>query len=207
LLLYETQKGGAGTVAKVHAKWERLLADAVQLMEECPCEAGCPNCIVIAGCGEYNHGLDKAAAIRIGRALGLGKPGHFALPGSAPTEAAAAIADADTTGAASIAAGSSHTNGAPPSAVEIKEEKLLEDIEDMQAQAPASASSAVEPNLQPDVPGSASATEPADGCLGHCRVAACARPRAFKRRLNASRPPENHDASSSAADIKCFDLD
>merc|ERR1712025_1355772 len=53
--------------------WEKLLTEAVLLMEECHCENGCPNCIVIPTCGEHNHGLDKIAALKIGHALGLGR--------------------------------------------------------------------------------------------------------------------------------------
>ena len=73
LLLYETQKGGAGAVGKVYEKFEMLLGRAVQLIEECPCDLGCPNCIVVPGCSEYNHGLEKDIALKIGHALGFGK--------------------------------------------------------------------------------------------------------------------------------------
>jgi len=72
LLLYEHQKGGTGASEKVYKGWEQLVGQAVRLMEECPCDNGCPNCIVIPGCGDYNHGLDKRVALKIGRALGFG---------------------------------------------------------------------------------------------------------------------------------------
>lgn len=79
LLLYESQKGGCGAASKVYAQWEMLLERAVRLLEECPCEEGCPKCIVIPHCGEYNHGLDKQAALKVGRALGFGcSQGHSA---------------------------------------------------------------------------------------------------------------------------------
>lgn len=71
LLLYEQQKGGAGTAARVYTKWEELLERAVRLIEECPCESGCPKCIIVPRCGEYNHGLDKVAALKIGFAFGF----------------------------------------------------------------------------------------------------------------------------------------
>ncbi|OLP98408.1 hypothetical protein AK812_SmicGene19132 [Symbiodinium microadriaticum] len=51
LLLYELQKGG----------WEELLSQAVRLMKECPCESGCPNCIVAP------RRLEKAGALKIGQ--------------------------------------------------------------------------------------------------------------------------------------------
>mmetsp|Transcript_32047 Transcript_32047/g.56666 ORF Transcript_32047/g.56666 Transcript_32047/m.56666 type:complete len:1192 (+) Transcript_32047:129-3704(+) len=75
LLLLETQKGGSGSVAKVYERFELLLGRAVRLLEACPCDEGCPNCIVAPYCGEYNHGLDKTAALMIGRALGLNQQG------------------------------------------------------------------------------------------------------------------------------------
>lgn len=74
LLLFENKKGGVGASTKLFPRWEELLSRAVRLIEECPCESGCPNCIVVSGCGEYNHGLDKKAARMIGRALGLAPP-------------------------------------------------------------------------------------------------------------------------------------
>merc|ERR1712110_942181 len=69
--------------------WERLLSNAVELIESCSCKEGCPNCIVTPRCGEYNHGLDKAAALKIGRALGFGNaPADLfsEAPPEAPTE-------------------------------------------------------------------------------------------------------------------------
>lgn len=72
LLLYELQKGGTGAAEKLYKGWEDLVGQAIRLMEECPCADGCPNCIVISGCGDYNHGLDKKVALKIGHALGFG---------------------------------------------------------------------------------------------------------------------------------------
>ena len=48
---------------------ETLLRAAQQRLESCECELGCPSCIHMAGCGEYNEGLDKPAARRILRWL------------------------------------------------------------------------------------------------------------------------------------------
>lgn len=71
LLLYEIQKGGAGATVKLYEKWELLLVKAVQRIEDCPCEDGCPRCIVTSSCWGYNRGLDKVAAVMIGNALAL----------------------------------------------------------------------------------------------------------------------------------------
>jgi len=215
LLLYETQKGGAGTVGKVHAKWERLLEDAVQLMEECPCEAGCPNCIVIANCGEYNHGLDKGAALRIGRALGLGKAEHL------PHASATSIGEADNRGkitffmqeAEKATPGSRPEPAAGEQVPALAAGVQLEDClppavkEQPSAEATATNGSSEDGLGHPSREGPESSTESA-ACPGHCRVVACARPRAFKRRLNGSRPPpENSELATSTADVKCLDLD
>lgn len=85
LLLYEHQKGGTGASEKVYKGWEDLVGQAVRLMEECPCDNGCPNCIVIPGCGDYNHGLDKRVALKIGRALGFGAASTVAARSSVTT--------------------------------------------------------------------------------------------------------------------------
>merc|ERR1719160_236489 len=71
LLLFETQKGGAGMASKLFEQWEQLLHRAVELIEGCDCEDGCPKCIVAPYCGEHNHGLDKQAALMIGKGLAL----------------------------------------------------------------------------------------------------------------------------------------
>eukprot|EP00448_Togula_jolla_P028037 CAMPEP_0170633008 /NCGR_PEP_ID=MMETSP0224-20130122/35688_1 /TAXON_ID=285029 /ORGANISM="Togula jolla, Strain CCCM 725" /LENGTH=159 /DNA_ID=CAMNT_0010961871 /DNA_START=21 /DNA_END=497 /DNA_ORIENTATION=+ len=76
LLLFDFQKGGSGAVDKVHANFEALLEQAVRLLEECPCDDGCPNCIVVTGCGGYNRGLEKQAALMLGHLLGFGRQGE-----------------------------------------------------------------------------------------------------------------------------------
>ena len=40
----------------------RLLQAALARLDECECEKGCLACIHMAGCGEYNEGLEKSAA-------------------------------------------------------------------------------------------------------------------------------------------------
>ena len=44
---------------------ETLLLAVQQRLESCECDQGCPSCIHMAGCGEYNEGLDKPAARQI----------------------------------------------------------------------------------------------------------------------------------------------
>ena len=69
LLLFETQRGGLGLVGEIAKNWSRLLHQALMLLEECPCEKGCPSCIFHSLCGSYNIGLDKAGAQFILRKL------------------------------------------------------------------------------------------------------------------------------------------
>ncbi|CAE7228346.1 HRQ1 [Symbiodinium sp. KB8] len=108
LLLYELQKGGSGASDKVYKGWEELLSQAVRLMKECPCESGCPNCIVISGCGDYNHGLEKAGALKIGAALGYG--GGVATP----SQTAEPKGEAENAGAADSATSTMPQPKLPP---------------------------------------------------------------------------------------------
>eukprot|EP00746_Dinoflagellata_sp_MGD_P089708 gnl/MRDRNA2_/MRDRNA2_35398_c0_seq1.p1 gnl/MRDRNA2_/MRDRNA2_35398_c0~~gnl/MRDRNA2_/MRDRNA2_35398_c0_seq1.p1 ORF type:complete len:274 (+),score=57.02 gnl/MRDRNA2_/MRDRNA2_35398_c0_seq1:49-822(+) len=78
-LLYETQRGGVGKVPLLYENWEGLLSRAIEVIDCCPCQEGCPHCIISSRCAEYNDGLDKAAALKIGWGLGFGKPRN--LPG------------------------------------------------------------------------------------------------------------------------------
>ena len=53
----------------------RLCWQAAQLrLESCDCEKGCLLCVHMPGCGEYNEGLDKAAARAVLRWLLQGEP-------------------------------------------------------------------------------------------------------------------------------------
>jgi DEAD/DEAH box helicase domain-containing protein len=45
LYLYDNYSGGIGQSAPLYHMTAKLLADAAQLLEACPCEAGCPSCV------------------------------------------------------------------------------------------------------------------------------------------------------------------
>jgi DEAD/DEAH box helicase domain-containing protein len=49
LFLYDNYPGGIGQSAPLFAQRERLLAGTAQLIDECPCEAGCPSCTGAVG--------------------------------------------------------------------------------------------------------------------------------------------------------------
>ena len=78
IVVYDGASGGAGFAAVGFAQrstWVRRTRDAVA---QCPCDAGCPRCVVSPKCGSGNEPLSKDGAITvldlIGQAL------HAPLP-------------------------------------------------------------------------------------------------------------------------------
>ncbi|KAK9090845.1 hypothetical protein Sjap_024022 [Stephania japonica] len=67
ILLYDRHPGGSGISAQAQPIFGDLLNTALELLEACCCnkETGCPNCIQILSCGEYNEVLEKRTAIMI----------------------------------------------------------------------------------------------------------------------------------------------
>jgi DEAD/DEAH box helicase domain-containing protein len=65
IFIYDGYPGGVGIVKKgfelIEDLWERTL----EVVRECPCEAGCPSCIQSPKCGNNNEPLHKEAAIFI----------------------------------------------------------------------------------------------------------------------------------------------
>ena len=53
---------------------EQWLTATLTLIEECPCEDGCPSCIQSPKCGNNNEPLDKKAAALILKRLLHGEP-------------------------------------------------------------------------------------------------------------------------------------
>lgn len=71
IFVYDGAPGGAGFAergADDAAVWLRSTAD---MISECPCEAGCPACVVSPKCGNGNEPLSKAGALHL---LGLLNP-------------------------------------------------------------------------------------------------------------------------------------
>jgi DEAD/DEAH box helicase domain-containing protein len=63
--VYDAHQGGAGFAERgFHAArdWARAAMEAI---EGCPCEAGCPSCVQSARCGSGNSPLSKAGAARL----------------------------------------------------------------------------------------------------------------------------------------------
>jgi DEAD/DEAH box helicase domain-containing protein len=43
--VYEVYPGGVGYASRLYELHERLLAEAAELVRDCPCDAGCPSCV------------------------------------------------------------------------------------------------------------------------------------------------------------------
>ncbi|MFT4049333.1 MAG: DEAD/DEAH box helicase [Solirubrobacterales bacterium] len=65
IFIYDGHPGGVGITEHGYHEFERLVADAQRLIEECPCESGCPSCIQSPKCGNLNDPLHKAGALRL----------------------------------------------------------------------------------------------------------------------------------------------
>ncbi|KAG0570699.1 hypothetical protein KC19_6G181500 [Ceratodon purpureus] len=67
LLLFDKHPGGIGIAAQVRPMFAELLQAALELLVACECttNSGCPSCIQVYSCSEYNEVVNKRAAILI----------------------------------------------------------------------------------------------------------------------------------------------
>jgi ATP-dependent helicase YprA (DUF1998 family) len=103
VFIYDGHPGGIGIAARGFEDLSGLLDRVLQLIDGCPCEAGCPSCIQSPKCGNGNRPLHKSGAARILRLL-LGREAAavppipplpataFAPPTSIPAAPPAALA-------------------------------------------------------------------------------------------------------------------
>ena len=63
VFIYDAYPGGIGIAEKAFEIVEQLWQVTLKLVEECPCEDGCPSCIQSPKCGNNNQPLDKKAAV------------------------------------------------------------------------------------------------------------------------------------------------
>lgn len=63
ILVYDGYPGGAGYAARGFEAFDQWLGATRSLIAGCPCEQGCPRCVVSPKCGSGNDPLDKAGAI------------------------------------------------------------------------------------------------------------------------------------------------
>ena len=69
IFLHDHQIGGAGFAERGYRRAEEWLRTALERVESCSCEFGCPACVVSADCGRVNQSLDKATAAALLRLL------------------------------------------------------------------------------------------------------------------------------------------
>ena len=69
IFIYDACPGGVGIAEKGFEIITELWAAASKVIEECPCEEGCPGCIQSPKCGNNNEPLDKKAAVILLREL------------------------------------------------------------------------------------------------------------------------------------------
>lgn len=74
IFIYDAYPGGVGIARSCYQYLKRLLSDTLELLENCPCEDGCPSCIHSPKCGSNNEPLDKAGARRLLGLILSGKP-------------------------------------------------------------------------------------------------------------------------------------
>jgi len=69
VFVYDGYEGGIGLSEKAYSLFEEISTHALQLVQECPCETGCPACIFSPKCGNDNQPLDKRATVTILKSL------------------------------------------------------------------------------------------------------------------------------------------
>jgi len=68
IVIYDGYQGGAGVAELGYEAADRHVAATAEVIEACPCAAGCPSCVQSPKCGNGNEPLDKAGALALLRA-------------------------------------------------------------------------------------------------------------------------------------------
>ncbi|MBA7710253.1 hypothetical protein ES703_119191 [subsurface metagenome] len=63
IFIYDAYPGGIGIAEKGFEIMPELWQATLKVVEECPCQGGCPSCIQSPKCGNNNQPLDKKAAL------------------------------------------------------------------------------------------------------------------------------------------------
>jgi DEAD/DEAH box helicase domain-containing protein len=65
IFIYDGHPGGVGITRMGFRSFEALTDDAIRLISECPCRAGCPSCVQSPKCGNLNEPLNKNGALEL----------------------------------------------------------------------------------------------------------------------------------------------
>jgi DEAD/DEAH box helicase domain-containing protein len=68
IVIYDGYQGGAGIAELGYEAAPRHLATTAEIIDSCPCVAGCPSCVQSPKCGNGNEPLHKAGALALLRA-------------------------------------------------------------------------------------------------------------------------------------------
>ncbi len=74
IFIYDGYPGGVGLAEEAFPVARDLFQTTLKLMEDCPCESGCPSCCQSPKCGSGNRPLDKRGAILLLRSLLSAQP-------------------------------------------------------------------------------------------------------------------------------------
>lgn len=69
IFIYDGYPGGVGYALAAARQFPRWVTAARDLLQSCPCEGGCPRCILSPKCGNGNQFLDKRTAFKLAEAL------------------------------------------------------------------------------------------------------------------------------------------
>lgn len=65
IFLYDGHEGGIGLTKRALAVLDEWFRTTLEIIEECPCEDGCPSCVQDPQCGSGNQPLDKEGAKKL----------------------------------------------------------------------------------------------------------------------------------------------
>ncbi|GLD96787.1 hypothetical protein PINS_up005470 [Pythium insidiosum] len=63
--MFERRDGGCGVVDEIARVLPAIVEKAWTIARECRCASGCPCCIHLAQCSEYNKVLDKRGSLMV----------------------------------------------------------------------------------------------------------------------------------------------
>ncbi len=90
VFIYDGVAGGAGLNREAYERAESLLSSALEAIQGCGCESGCPSCVQSPKCGSGNRPIDKPAAVLILKQLKHTPPARASVtPGTHHREQAA----------------------------------------------------------------------------------------------------------------------